>query len=656
MISPTTPWAKREMDAALVTTPLDLAQNTITTILMTLDANIGESYESTVPGGAPHVSNFVPSRRLLSSSPSSDRHVARMLLQLNSDGSSGITDTRPTPNRNTAPVTMREITSVNDNENVVKAVCANTPTAHKCSMIRVTKRVSTAIFCLGEEAIMKEQQAEIDLALQRASDHALHEIHITSVSQQARRNICNPPPGRRLLTAATTHDLIFTLVLEVRAMVDAFSLSATALGTQKITAIRGLTNDSFWRLCENGTVTDDCVKTIAQSYNATRDIVVPFSLFVPNPAATSLDMVQIRNIIGLAYINNTRVAISAPIHIRNSNTTRLEVTISVPFLQEYGDENVALAMLNLKNTGYHPETTTQKTKVLDMQHDAVNATVLADMQTAIAKAYGVGMGSVALTVLPDSGSGRTTVSIVVQTLWKETDVTNHVEIVLVVPMMEIAFRGMQREYVASIASIAGVSPDQVEIGKIVTVRSSRRLLTPSIQIPFDITVPSAAAGNTIGRGLSTTSINTALTGRNLPTATLLAPATTSSSISVAALQQQTARSQALDTSLVALNLKQPSGTLLSFDAAVTIDGEMNSDNSNAVILLYLLLAFLVFMMVAGVFWARRNFETSNSYTTRPAADYNIIHRNPDTSMLMPGVPVYPGMQQNDGKSSYFNYN
>jgi len=201
MISPTTPWAQREMDEALVTTQLDLAQNTITTMLMTLDANIGESYQSTVPGGAPHVSNFLPSRRLLSLAPSAIRHVARMLMQLNSDGSSGITAAPPplTPNRNTAPTARLEITSVDDSANVVKTVCANTPASHKCSMIRVTKRVSTAEFCLGEDAIMKTQQAGMDLALQRASDNALQEVHITSVSQQNRKNICDPPPGRRLL-------------------------------------------------------------------------------------------------------------------------------------------------------------------------------------------------------------------------------------------------------------------------------------------------------------------------------------------------------------------------------------------------------------------------------------------------------------------------
>ena len=626
MISPTTPWAKREMDAALVTTPLDLAQNTITTILLTLDANIGESYQSTVLGGAPHVSNFVPSRRLLSSAPSAVRHVARMLMQLNSDGSSGITAApQTTPNRNTAPTARRQITSVDDSANVVKTVCANSPGSHKCGMIRVTKRVSTAEFCLGEEAIMQGQQAAIDLALQRASDDALQEVHITSVSQKNRGSICHPAPGRRLLAAATSHDLIFTLVLEVRTMVDAFSLSAAALGAEKITAIRGLTNDSFWRLCENGIVTDDCVKTIAQSYNATRDIVVPFSLHIPDPAANAPDMVRIRGIINLMYTNNTRVSISAPIHIAGSLTTRFEVTISVPFLQTYGDEYVAAAMLGLKNAGFHPETTTQSSVVLRLAHADVNAIVLSDIRNATAKAYGVNIGKVKLTVLPDSMNGQTTVSIVVQTLWNETDVTHNVQVVLVVSMLEATFRSIQSQYVAAIASVAGVSVDKVAIGAIVTVSTSRRLLAASIQVPFTITVSSAAAGATLAGGLSVAATNTALSSQNQPPVTFLAPASTASAVSAAAQQLQITRSQSLDGSLVALNLKQPSNAILYIDTVVTIDGEATSGNSNTVILLYLLLAFLIFMMIAGVFWGRRAFGDNTATSDKHVIDYNAIN-------------------------------
>lgn len=420
-------------------------------------------------------------------------------------------------------------------------------------------------------------------------------------------------------------------------MVDAFSLSTTALGTEKITAILGLTNYSFWRLCDNGIVTDDCVKTIAETYNATRDIVVPFSLYIPDPAANAPDMVLIRGIIALAYTYNTRISISAPIHVAGSNTTRFEVTISVPFLREYGDDLVAAAMLDLKNASMHPETTTQTSVVLKLAHADVNATVLRDIRTATANAYSVDVGSVKLTVLSDSMTGQTTISIVVQTLWNETDVTHIVRIVLVLPMLEITFKSLQSQYVAAIAGVAGLPADKVAVSAIVILSTSRRLLAASIQVPFAITVSSAAAGKTLAGCMSMAATNAALSARNLPTVTLLAPASTSSSVSAAAQQLHITWSQSLDASLVTLNLKQPSNTILYIDTAVSIDCEVRSGNSNTVILLYLLLAFLIFMMVAGVFWARRTFQGNTATLHRPAVDYNAMHR--DMGIPLGTIPV-----------------
>jgi len=53
MISPTTPWRAREMEAAGIDSVLDLSQITITVMLMSFDANINDVYVSTVPGGMP---------------------------------------------------------------------------------------------------------------------------------------------------------------------------------------------------------------------------------------------------------------------------------------------------------------------------------------------------------------------------------------------------------------------------------------------------------------------------------------------------------------------------------------------------------------------------------------------------------------------------
>ena len=639
MISPTTPWRQAEMEEAEITTPLDLAQITITTMLMSLDANINEAYESTVDGGAPHVSNYVPARQLLSSAPSASRSVARMLLQLNSDVNP--TGAPPIPNRFTSPTSTREITSVHDNDNVVKAVCGNDATSNKCSMIQMKKRVSIAEFCQGEEVIIQGQQASIDVAMQRASDNALQQVHITSVSQQDKQNICNPPPGRRLL-AATTQDLIFTLVLEVRAMVDAFSISSHSLSGQKITAIQGLTNDTFWRLCDNGMVTGDCVKSIALEYNTTRDIVVPFSIFLPDPGNNPPDMTEIKRIIGAAYADNTRIAISAPIHVEGSSTTQFQVTISVPFLQEYGDVFVAAAKHALVDEGFHPENTLQTNIVLEMRHGDVNETVLQEFKTATAAAYGVDVNSVKLTLLPDTFSDQTTVSVAIRTLYNKTDVEYAVEFTMILQMTEAEFMPLQADYVDAISTAAGVSADKVSVGTIKTQSTTiRRLLAPEIIVPISIAASSKPGGDLLALAMSVNALNAALSMKNLQTTTLLKEASTSSAVSSTAQQRDINMANKLDKALVTMDLKKPADTILYIEAAVTVDGEVHNDNSHIVILLYILLAFAVLLMIALLVWARRRFRALQD--TKPGVQYDQMHHDESPVIAMDPSNMYPMM-------------
>jgi len=163
MISPTTPWRKNEMDAAGIDSVLDLSQITITAMLMSFDANINQIYVSTVPGGAPRSSASGASgassagvRRLLSETDtmSASARLARMLMTFDSaTGSSAAASTAK--RQQSAPITTREITSVRDNDNVARAVCADHPDANKCGMIRFTKSVSIAQFCQSENDIIR---------------------------------------------------------------------------------------------------------------------------------------------------------------------------------------------------------------------------------------------------------------------------------------------------------------------------------------------------------------------------------------------------------------------------------------------------------------------------------------------------------------------
>jgi len=252
MISPTTPWRQAEMAEAEVTTPLDLSQINITIILMSLDVNINQPYHSTVPGGALHVGNYMPPVAL--SPPSrclltdgGSRQIGRMLL------------------------------------------CGVLPERRKHYCSTTARNEQRDSFCIGR---------------------CTGGNHITSVSQENHENICNPMTNRRMLTS-TQHDLVFTLLLEVRAMVAQFAINTTTLNANQITAITGLTNDTFWRLC-NGMVTNDCVKLIAKEYNTTRDILVDFSLDNASPRNHPLNISQIKNIIRQTYVNSTYVIISPP--------------------------------------------------------------------------------------------------------------------------------------------------------------------------------------------------------------------------------------------------------------------------------------------------------------------------------------------------------
>ena len=153
MISPTTPWRKKEMDAAEINSVLDLSQITITAMLMSFDANINQIYVSTIPGGAPRSSAGV--RRLLSEmdTMSASGRVSRMLMTF--DSATGSPAASTAKRQQSAPITTREITSVRDNDNVARAVCADHPDTNKCGMNRVTKSVSIAQFCQSENDIIR---------------------------------------------------------------------------------------------------------------------------------------------------------------------------------------------------------------------------------------------------------------------------------------------------------------------------------------------------------------------------------------------------------------------------------------------------------------------------------------------------------------------
>ena len=417
VISPTTPWRQREMDVAGIDSPLDLSQITITTMLISIDANINRLYRSTVPGGAPRPG--ATARRLLSmDEPSISQRVSRMLLTFDGTASASAPSTgKP---QQSAPTTTREITSVHDNDNVVQAVCSDRPDATKCGMIRLTKTVSMAEFCQSEEAVILKMQAGIKQALQSASKNALAAMHVTTVSQRNRDQICRPQVRRRML--ATTADLVFTLVLEVAAIRDRYVFDQKLLATHMITAITSLTNATYFSLCGGGGMTDEaCAEKIADQLVPvpTRDIVLHFSVHNPTPAIP-LNHVLFQSIIRNVYGTDTKVVMSTPVHVMG-HSTEFHVTISVPFLKVYNDDIVTMAKNNLFTGNFLLEEIVHHEFELDMARADVTTAVQMQVQQTVATQYGLGPGKVKVTV-HDAGvvlTGKTKIDVAVRTLRKQ---------------------------------------------------------------------------------------------------------------------------------------------------------------------------------------------------------------------------------------------
>jgi len=408
LITPTTPWRQREMDREGITSPLDLSQITITTMLLSVDANISRSYVSTVAGGVAGSNT----RRLLSTSAPSSR--SRMLLQFNSDSGDNVDEEAK---KHSAPTTTHEITSVHDNENVVQAVCTDSPVEHQCTMIRFSKSVSIPDFCQNEETIIGQMQPDINYALQSASDNAIHAIHITSVAQTNRAHVCSPSMRRRML--ATSEELIFTLVLEVAEVRDRYRFNQTYLASERITSVTMLTNTTYWQLCGGSASAEDCAQTIAQNQNVKRDVVLHFSLHNP-PSSAFFDRNVFVNIVTAAYGSTATATMSTPIHV-SGDSTQFHVTVSVPFLQVTSEAQVNVAKTNLVASGFVLEDTIQHDVILDMLHSDVTTNVQDKVQALTAQLYNVVAGKIHLSVRPNTYTAQTKVTLLVKVLSVASD-------------------------------------------------------------------------------------------------------------------------------------------------------------------------------------------------------------------------------------------
>jgi len=427
LVSPTTPWRQTEQEQAGVDSAVDLSQITITTMLISLDSNIGKPYVSTVPGGRVRAA---ASRRLLSgpsTQPAPKRHISRMLLQLNSP-----VNPKPEPevDNNAAATITREITSVHDNTNVARAVCTDRPRSHRCSMVRMSKAVPTADFCQTEEQIIAQMHEDIERVVLSASKNAVHAVYITSVAQYNQNSICGPQPRRRLLTAGS--ELEFTLVLELHEIRDTYVFDNGLLHAASVTAFTQLTNETYFLLCggpvgtlgPTGVAVSDheCVKALASHYNTTRDIVLHFSL--DTGAQRAVDTAKLGETVRAVYGSNARAVVSVPIHV-TGESAELHVTITIPFLKTYANDQVVAAKTALVAAGFHLETRIEHDVVLDVNGSGVSnlSSVLQHTDKLLATLYGVPVAKIYSAVRVDSTqakNGQTHLAMRVKVPWNET--------------------------------------------------------------------------------------------------------------------------------------------------------------------------------------------------------------------------------------------
>ena len=421
MISPTTPWGARDLEAAEIDSMLDLAQITITIILMSIDANVNNVYESTVPGGMPRSSAGV--RRLASTQDGAlpgSGGVSRLLMAFDSATSQTAATTEKLQQQ--ASITTREIVSVRNNENVVHAVCGKRPDPRKCGMMRLSKNVPIASFCQSETDIILQMQSDIELALQQAFEGDLTGVHITSVAQPNRQNVCRPQVRRRML--ATNADLIFTLVLEVDMIRDTYKFDEVKLGAQMITSIVGLTNLTYFQVCGGITNPEVCAEAIADELTTMRGIVLEFSLDNPTPQI-AFDHLKFTEIVQAGYGTGTIAAMSTPIHVAG-NSTEFYVTISVPFLNVYADEIITTVKNRLADNNFSLQDTVRHEVVLDMNASSVTTAIQTKVQDIVAMQYGVGVHKIQITEhKSDSAVAKTTtLTIMVKTLRERGDVSD----------------------------------------------------------------------------------------------------------------------------------------------------------------------------------------------------------------------------------------
>jgi len=220
MISPSIPWRQAELDNARITSILEIAQFSITAIMLSIDTKLPLSSDPAATSGRRNLLSFTGtnakgaiSHPLLafdrplnagvssvSLSPSSLSPSSRMIRPADSSQASLASKTSKAKNESMTQATMCEITSINNYDNVAKVACDKTnSTFAYCELLKLKKMVPFGIFCLTEAEFVLRMQHEIRQDIVLSSRNTIAHMQITSVLKPGFETIRKASASRRLL-------------------------------------------------------------------------------------------------------------------------------------------------------------------------------------------------------------------------------------------------------------------------------------------------------------------------------------------------------------------------------------------------------------------------------------------------------------------------
>ena len=215
MISPSMPWRQAELDNARIASILEMAQFSITAILISIDTKLPLSPDPAATSRRRNLLSFTGTNaRAATSHPllafdsplNADKASvalspsSRKMLAADSSQASLVSKTSKAKNESMTQATMCEITSINNYDNVAKVACdkTNSTFAH-CELLKLKKMVPVGIFCLTEREFVLRMQDEIRQDIVLSSRNTIAHMQITSVLKPGFETICKASASRRLL-------------------------------------------------------------------------------------------------------------------------------------------------------------------------------------------------------------------------------------------------------------------------------------------------------------------------------------------------------------------------------------------------------------------------------------------------------------------------